>query len=119
MSKSIIALALLAASSTALLDVHKQSNLRRRLGKGKYGGGKSGSKSGSKSGYDEDEDEDDCSCDAAYEELELCKENNEACQDELKQCSEQIEIIKKECASTTNELQSQVRAARIDGPASE
>ena len=73
MSKSIIALALLAASSTALLDIQEShGRLRRRLGKGKYGGGKSGGKSGSKSGYGEDEDEDACSCDAVYEELELC-----------------------------------------------
>ena len=45
MSKSIIALALLAASATAKLDITKGNSLRgrRRLGKGKHGGGKSGS----------------------------------------------------------------------------
>ena len=89
MSKSIIALALLAASSTALLDVHKESpRLRRRLGKGKSGKGGKGKYYGKgKGGWSEDEDEesdeDDCSCDAVYDELEQCKENSEACQAEL------------------------------------
>ena len=59
-SKSIIALALLAASSTtALLDVHKDSpRLRRRLGKGKSGKGGKGKYYGKgKGGWSEDEDE--------------------------------------------------------------
>ena len=109
-SKSIIALALLAASSTtALLDVHKDSpRLRRRLGKGKSGKGGKGKYYGkSKGGWedeDEESDEDDCSCDAVYEELEACKENSEACQDELNQCSEQIQDEQKKCDAKTDEL---------------
>ena len=42
MSNSIIALALLAASSTALLDFQESPRLRRRLGKGKSGKGGKG-----------------------------------------------------------------------------
>ena len=86
MNRFLLALALLAASATAKLDITKGNSLRgdrRRLGKGKHGGGKSGEGKGGKSGYDENEDEDDCSCDAVYDELEQCKENSEACQAEL------------------------------------
>ena len=111
MNRFLLALALLAASATAKLDITKGNSLRgdrRRLGKGKHGGGKSGEGKGGKSGYDENEDEDDCSCDAAYEELELCKEKSESCQDELEQCTEQIQINQKECSEKTAELQDQI-----------